>query len=295
MTIKRSLAAFFALVSACAADRPLALSGWARNNPDWVESVEPFRVDGDIYYVGSRGLSSFLIVSREGHFLIDGGMPENAEMVADSVKALGYDIRDVKYLLNSHAHFDHSGGLAALKEMSGAIMVATKGDCSALEGGFYLGSESDHDFDAPPVKVDRVISDGETLTLGGVTLTAHLTPGHTRGCTTWTMTSGGKQVLFFCSATVANNRLVATKAAPAQYDGIVEAYKSTFAKAKAWRPDIFLANHPGFFDMGERLDRRKAGDADAFVNQTAFPAHLAKMEAAFEQSLAEQAATAESR
>ncbi len=161
--------------AACASgETPNKLSAWATSNPDWVEPVEPFRVYDNVYFVGSRGLSSFLIVTPEGHFLIDGGLPENAGMIAASVKALGFDMRDVKYLLNSHAHFDHSGGLAALKAMTGATLIASDGDRSALEGGFYLGSEDEPDLGAPPVKVDRTIDDGEMVTLGGVTLAAHL-------------------------------------------------------------------------------------------------------------------------
>lgn len=257
-------------------------SKWAQSNPDWIEPIDPFRIADGVYYVGTRGLSSFLITSTEGHYLLDGGLPENAEQIAANIKTLGFDIRDVKFLLNSHAHFDHSGGLATLKEMSGAQMVASEGDRSALEGGFYLGSEDDRDLDAPPVKVDRIIGDEETLSLGGVVLKAHLTPGHTRGCTSWSMHVGGRSVLFFCSATVAANRL----ADPPQYSGIVRDYRATFVKTKDWRPDIFLANHPVFFDMEARRIRLLAGDQNAFVDADAFPKLMAALEAAFEKALA---------
>lgn len=280
-----ALAALFAFVAAGPA---AAKSPWTDANPDWIETVEPFRVYGDVYFVGSRGLSSFLITTPEGHFLLDGGLPENAAMIADNIGTLGFDLRDVKILLNSHAHFDHSGGLAALKRMTGAKMVASEADRAALEGGFYPGSEDDKSLGAPPVDVDQIIGDGETLTLGGVALTAHLTPGHTKGCTSWTMRSGDKEILFFCSATVAANRLVS----PPQYPGIVEDYRSTFAKTASWAPDIFLSNHPGVFDMDKRRAGRKAGDADAFVDRAAFQAHRAKVEAAFEAALAEQIARA---
>lgn len=279
----------FTFAVACASAETFSKAGWIANKPEWAEPFEPFAVADGVYYVGSRGLSSILIATPEGHFLIDGGLPENATMIADNIRTLGFDVRDVKFLLNSHAHFDHSGGLAALKKIAGATMASSEGDKWALETGLAPGSEDDADFAAPPVKVDRVIGDGETLTLGGVSLTAHLTPGHTKGCTTWTMQIGGRSLLYFCSATVAANRLVN----PPQYDGIVDDYRTTFSRTKNWRPDIFLANHPEFFDMEEKRKRQIAGDADAFVDREGFPALMAALEAGFEKSLAEQTAAAE--
>jgi metallo-beta-lactamase class B len=270
----------------------VAPSPWAAANPAWVEPYDPFLIYGDVYYVGTRGLASYLIVSPHGHFLIDGGLPENASIIARNIETLGYRLKDVKYLLNSHAHFDHSGGLAALKKATGAKMVASDGDRWALEAGLVPGSEDDPAFAAPPVAVDRVIGDGETLTLGGVTLSAHVTPGHTKGCTSWTMAAGGKQILFFCSASVAANRLVASKIGPPQYEGIVDDYRATFAATKNWRPDILLANHPEFFSMEEKRERQLAGDSNAFVNPDEFSVLMAKLEAAFNKALAGQTAKA---
>lgn len=276
---------------ASAAPPAPASSPWAASNPDWVEAIDPIRVFGDVYFVGTRGLSSFLITTPEGHFLIDGGLPENAAIIAENISALGFKIEDVKYLLNSHAHFDHSGGLAALKKMSGAVMVASDGDKWALETGLVPGSEDDANYAAPPVKVDRTIGDNEALTLGEVSLTAHLTPGHTKGCTSWTTNSGGKEILFFCSATVANNRL----AGPPQYDGIVADYRATFRKTRDWRPDIFLANHPVFFAMDEKRARQKAGESDAFVDPDGFQAMMNRLETAFEEALAEATGKAQTK
>lgn len=273
-----------ALIVSCAGGPAGSVSPWIEANPDWAERIEPFRIYEDIYYVGTRGLSSFLIATPSGHFLIDGGLPENARVIAQNIKSLGFDVRDVKFLLNSHAHFDHSGGLAELKKMSGATLVSSEGDKWALETGLVPGSEVDPTFAAPPVVVDRTIGDLQSLMLGGVSLTAHLTPGHTKGCTTWTMKSAGLEILFFCSATVANNRL----AGPPQYEGVVDDYRATFAKTKNWRPDVFLANHPGFFSMEEKRARLLAGDGDAFIDREGFPALMAKLEAAFEKALAEQ-------
>jgi metallo-beta-lactamase class B len=268
------------------------LAKWRRDNPSWYAAVEPFRIIGEkgagVYYVGTEGLGMFFIPTKDGHIVIDGGMPDQGPMVADAIAQLGYDPKEIKVLLNSHAHLDHSGGLADLKALSGAQMIASAGDRSALEGGFYLGSEDEDFLNAPPVKVDRIIVDGETVSHGGVTLTAHITPGHTRGCTSWTMNSrqGGKtyEVLFFCSATVAANRLVN----PPQYEGIVEDYRKTFDKIRDWKPDVFLANHPGFFGLAKKREKQKAGDALAFVDDQAFGKFITTIEGWFKDGLRKQ-------
>ncbi|MDM8010711.1 MAG: subclass B3 metallo-beta-lactamase [Parasphingorhabdus sp.] len=265
---------------------------WRQNFPGWYAAVEPYRIIGSgkrgVYFVGTEGLGMYFIPTSAGHILIDGGMPGEGQYVADAIRKLGFDPKDIKILLNSHAHLDHSGGLAELKALTGAQMIASEGDRSALEGGFYLGSEDDTAMNAPPVKVDRTIADGETLTLGDITLTARITPGHSRGCTSWTMPveQGDKtyQALFFCSATVAANRLVG----PPQYDGIVDDYRKTFAMTRDWQPDIFLTNHPEFAGMAAKREKQKAGDPLAFVDRTGFPAMMAKLEQAFEQALQKQ-------
>ncbi len=265
---------------------------WKQNFPSWYAAVEPFQIVGTgrrgIYFVGTEGLGIYFIPTDAGHIVIDGGMPGEGQYVADAIRKLGFDPRDVKILLNSHAHLDHSGGLAELKALTGAKLIANEEDRSALEGGFYLGSEDDGTMNAPPVKVDRTIADGEQLKLGHVTLTAHLTPGHSRGCTTWTMpvVQGGEtfEALIFCSATVAANRLVG----PPQYEGIVSDYRKTFAKTKDWKPDIFLANHPEFAGLAEKRERQKAGEPLAFVDREGFPALMVKLEKAFEEALEKQ-------
>lgn len=265
---------------------------WRQNFPTWYAPVTPYRIIGSgktgIYYVGTEGLGIYFIPTSAGHIVIDGGMPGEGAYVADAIRKLGFDPKDIRILLNSHAHLDHSGGLAELKALTGAQMIASEGDRSALEGGFYLGSEDQPALNAPPVQVDRTIADGETLTLGDVTLTAHITPGHSRGCTSWTMPveQGGKtyQALFFCSATVAANRLVG----PPQYEGIVDDYRKTFAMTRDWRPDIFLANHPEFAGMPAKRERQQAGDPLAFVDREGFPAMMAKLEQAFEAALEKQ-------
>jgi metallo-beta-lactamase class B len=252
----------------------------------WSKPMAPFRIIGNIYYVGTEGLAVYLIATPRGHVLLDAGVPESASQIEGNIQSLGFKLADVEYLLNSHAHFDHSGGLAQLKKATGATLIASEGDRSALEGGFYLGSEDNHALDAPPVKVDRVMADGETLSLAGTRLKANLTPGHTRGCTSWSMPveHEGKsyQVLFFCSSSVAANRL----AGPPQYPQIVADYETTFARAKTLRVDVFLAPHPEFYGMQEKRARLQQGGANPFIDPAEFPAFIAQSEADFRKQLA---------
>jgi len=257
----------------------------------WLEPTEPFLIVDGIYYVGSAGLSAFLITTPEGHVLLDGGLPENAPQIAANIERLGFALTDVKILLNSHAHFDHSGGLAELKARTGARLYAHEGDVSALEGGFYLGSESVQEFAAPPVKVDRALADGAVVELGGRRLVLHHTPGHSRGCSSWGVTarSGDEEldVLVFCSATVAANRLVG----PPQYEGIVDDYRATFEKMSQLPVDVPLAPHPEMFALLEKREQAAAGEGHrAFVNPEAFDAYIERLRADFERQLAEQTA-----
>jgi metallo-beta-lactamase class B len=254
---------------------------------NWNKPSEPFKVIGNIHYVGTAGLSSFLITTARGHILLDAALPESVPLIEANIKALGFKLTDIKYLLNSHAHFDHSGGLAQLKQATGAKLVASEGDRSALEGGFYLGFEDRDALKAPPVKVDRVVRDGETLELGGTVLTVNLTPGHTRGCTSWSMpvSERGKtlRVLFFCSSSVALNQL-----APEQYPGIVADYQQTFAKARKLPVDVFLAPHPEFFALDEKRARLAPDAANPFIDAQEFAAFIARSQTDFERQLAAQ-------
>jgi metallo-beta-lactamase class B len=257
----------------------------------WNTPTEPFHVIDNVYYVGTEGLASYLLVTPNGHILLDGATAEAAPQIEANIGKLGFKLADVKILLNSHAHFDHSAGLAQLKQDTGATLYAMEGDVSALEGGFYLGSEDNKAMGAPPVKVDQVLHDGDTIELGGMKLKANLTPGHTRGCTSWGFTAkdGGKsyEALVFCSATVAANRITP----PLQYPGIVEDYRKTFAKAKTMKVDVPLAPHPEFFDLLGKRERAGA-PKNAFIDPAAFPVYIARLEADFEKTLADRTAAA---
>lgn len=260
---------------------PFALSG------RWNAPFPPFTVIGNIHYVGSATVSAFLITTPEGHVLLDGVMPQTAPQIAANIEALGYRIQDVKILLNSHAHIDHAGGLAGLQRRSGARMIASAADRATLERG-DIGYGPSRGLRFPPIRVDRVIGDGETVTLGAVTLTAHLTPGHTAGCTSWSMpvtgADGARHTAFFhCSATVAGQSL-----APEAYPGVVADFRSTFARVRALKADVFLGNHDTFFGLHEKRARQIAGGANAFVDPGALQAFNADLEAAFETELARQ-------
>ena len=261
----------------------------------WNKPTTPFRVIDNIYYVGTDGLASWLIVTPQGNILLDGALEESAPLIEKNIQALGFKLGDIKYLLNSHAHFDHSGGFAQLKKDSGAALIASEGDKSALEGGFYLGSETMHELDSVPVKVDRTIADGEVLSLGGVRLTANITPGHTRGCTSWSMPvkDAGKalQVLFFCSNSVAANRLVG----PPQYPNIVADYEASFRRLRSLQVDVFLAPHPEMFDLRGKRQKLVAGGTNPFIDPAEFGKYLAVSEADFRKQLELQKAKAGSK
>ncbi len=256
--------------------------------PEWTAPTEPFRIFDDVYWVGTEGLAAYLFVTDDGLILLDVGMPENAEPVMASIRALGFRVEDVRYLLNSHAHFDHCGGLAALKAASGATLVASAGDREALEQGIYPGWESRADLNFPPVKVDRVVGDGDTVTLGNVTLTALLTPGHSPGATSWAFTArdGGTayRALIFGSASVALNRLAPNP----QYPGIVEDYRATFRRMKTLTVDAYLAPHPEQFGLAGKLARSGQASDNPFVDPSEKDRRMAEFERAFEEALAAQ-------
>lgn len=259
----------------------------------WNTPTEPFTIIGNIHYVGTNGLASYLITTPKGHMLIDTGLPEANPQIKANIAKLGFKVADIKVLLNTHAHLDHTGGLAELKKETGAKMIAGERDKPLLEGGYYPGRKEEKVLDFAPVKVDRTVKNGDTVTLGGVTLTAHATPGHSPGCTSWSMNvkdgSATRSVIVFCSATVALNRLVGPNAT---HPGIVDDYRKTFAWAKTAKFDVLLAPHPEMYGMHEKRQKIAAGAPNPFVDPGAFNAYLASMEKAFNEGLAKQTAEA---
>lgn len=259
----------------------------------WNAPHQPFHVVGDVYYVGTAGIGVYLIATPKGDILIDGALAQDAPLIEKNIRALGFKLRDVKYLLNTHAHYDHCGGLAALKRDTGAQMVASQADALVLEAGKHGSYGAGWGGSFPAVKVDRIVHDGDTVQLGGVVLTAVLTPGHTKGCTTWLMnTNGGGHslsVVFYGSTTVPGYPLVHN----ADYRNIVSDYESSFAKLKKLHADVFLANHAEFFDMEGKLARVKPGAPNPFIDPSEFPNFVAHSEADFNQKLAKQTAHAQ--
>ncbi len=254
----------------------------------WTKSVKPFLIAPHIYYVGTEGLSAFLITSSDGAILIDGTLAENAALVERNIVAVGVPLKSVKWIVSDHAHNDHVGALARIKADTGARFAASAGDRAALESGAPRG-DTDYDqtgFHFPAIKVDRVVGDGDSVTVGEVRLTAHLTPGHTPGCTSWstTVNDGNRpaRVLFLCSLTVAGNKLVGNRAYPA----IVADYEGTFAKLSAMQADIVLTSHPERADILGREARVKAGNAGAFIDSAALAAIVSQARQDFEAELA---------
>lgn len=267
---------------------PVCLAQADAESRSWNQPVEPFRLLGNIYYVGASGVTSFLITSPHGHILIDGGFPETAPMIEKNIGRLGFNLRDVKILLLSHAHYDHAGGLAELKRKSGARLLVSEADTAALRNGgrgdFAWGDR----FLMPPVMPDGTIVDGQRIELGGSTLTARITPGHTRGCTTWTtnVEEAGKRynVVFSCSVTVPGYTLVNNSA----YPEIIEDYQRSFRILKSLPCDVLLAPHSEFFQMKEKAARLRAGDATAFVDPAGCRAYVNQSERSFQRELEKQ-------
>ena len=241
-----------ALAAACFAALTAApAAGATYSDPSWTAPIEPFRIADNLYYVGSADLASYLIVTPGGLMVIDGGVAENAPMVLDHIRKLGFDPRQVKILVNSHAHLDHAGGLAGLKRATGAKLIASAADAPVLESGgdkdFFYGG---HGPLFPKVQVDRLIGDGGQVSLGGVTLTAHLTPGHTKGCTTWSLPvkvdGQVRQALFICSLSVLPGyRLTGDP----RYPRMGADYAHSIAVLRAQPCDVFLASHGSFYDL----------------------------------------------
>jgi metallo-beta-lactamase class B len=277
----------------------LVLSLWpalarAQKNPplrSGNEPVEPFRILGNLYYVGASDVTSFLITTPEGNILLDSGYEETVPLIRASVKKLGFKMEDVKLLLNTHSHFDHAAGLAALKRLTGAKLVAMDAEAPLLARGgrddFRFGDE----LAFSPVEADRVIHDGDTVTLGGVTLTAHKTPGHTPGCTTWTMKieDGGKSyaAVFIGSATI-NPGVVLTN--NPKYPAIAADYAHTFEVLKALPCDIFLGSHGSFFDLKGKAERLRQGETpNPFIDPQGYREHVKKVEELYRKQLAKEA------
>ncbi len=257
----------------------------AQQRVEWNRRFAPFRIVGNVYYVGTRGLSAFLITGPKGHVLIDGGLPESAPLIAANIRTLGFRLHDVKYLLINHTHYDHAGGLAELKRLTGAQLIASEAEQADLAAGKTIGRPTLAGF--PVVAVDRLVRDGDQLTLGPIKLIALFTPGHTKGGISWLTTTAGKRVLFTTSLTVAGQRLVGDPA----YPSAATDFAATFKRLHAVKADVFLNFHPDFFDMEAKRAAQLRGNATAFVDPAELNRQVDGAEADFRKALAaEQAA-----
>jgi len=259
--------------------------------PDPHAPFPPFKIGEGLYYVGAADYTSFLIVTKAGLIVIDGGDAPTGHQVVGNIRTLGFDPADIRILLNTHEHFDHAAGLAEIKRAApGARFYASAADGAIVAAGgkgdpFLKGARFEYD----PVKPDEILKDGQRLRLGGWTLTAHLTPGHTPGCTTWTfpVTVAGKvrQALDHCSSTVLPGyRLGKVET----YPGQTADYEKSFATWKTLPCEVFLASHGSFFHMTEKKAALDAGKADAFVDPQGCRKFYDGAEAAFRAELKKQ-------
>jgi metallo-beta-lactamase class B len=260
----------------------------------WNDYEAPFRLAGPIYYVGTRHLAVFLVASPQGHILIDGGMPSTAPVVEKSIRDLGFKPEDIRILLTTQAHFDHVGSHAHFKKLSGAMVQAMTGDETLLRDGgtsdYLFADRTEAHF--PPVTVDRVLKDGDIVTIGGVRITARHTPGHTPGSATYEMTvkdAGRDYRVVFAASTTVNPGTRLVKAP--SYPGIMADFRRTFEVLQSLQPDIFVSGHAGFFNLqAKRAAMSKNNPAAAFVDPDGYRTLIAERRKAFESLVAQEQA-----
>lgn len=283
----RNLLLFF--IIALAASSSVAQA--SETDRSWNQPVEPFKIAGNVYYVGANEITSYLITTPKGHIVIDGGFKETVPLITANILKLGFKVEDVKYLLNTQAHYDHAAGLADLKKLTGSKMLASVEDAKLLARGGKDDPNFGDDYLFDPVVADKTFSDGWKLKLGGTTMTANITAGHTKGCTTWTTTvkDGGKDlnVIFVCSTTAPGYKLVGNE----KYPNIVQDFENTFRRMRTMKVDIFLSAHASQFGMEEKLSALRTGaKSNPFVDPTGYAEFLTATEKAFRDRLASQSA-----
>lgn len=268
---------------------------------DWTTPLPPFQIADHLYYVGSRDLAAYLVTTPAGNILINANLPSSPALIRASVEKLGFRWKDTRILLDGQAHFDHMGGAAEVLRETGARDMVMDGDVAvARSGGRYdFARVSDGLTPYAPVRVDRVLHDGDTVTLGGITLTAHKTAGHTRGCTTWTLRMhipgdpAGKLrniVIVGGWAPLSHYQLVSAPGHPESYPGIAADFQHTFATLRSLPCDVFLGAHGVYFNMLPKLARMpREGDA-VWIDPQGYRKAVGDADAAFERQLHEQQA-----
>jgi len=271
----------------------------AQTNPDWTTPLPPFQIADNLYYVGSRDLASYLITTPKGNILINANLASAPPQIRASIEKLGFKYADTKILLNAQAHFDHSAGAAEIIRETHAKNEVMDGDVSVMESGgktdFLAAGHSLETF--APAHVDRVLHDGDTVTLGGFTLTAHKTAGHTRGCTTWTFrvhlpgdppTQLRNVVIIGGMSFWSEYHFIDRPGQPASYPGIAADFQHTFATLHALPCDIFLGAHGIYFDMLAKLQRLPQEGPKVWIDPTGYKAAVDAAELTFNTALAKQ-------
>jgi metallo-beta-lactamase class B len=287
-SLLQSIVSVVVLLAACAV--------WGRSqNADWTTPFPPHKVMGNVYYVGSKDLAAFLIVTPEGNILINSNLESSVPQIKASVEKLGFKFSDTKMLQISHAHYDHDAGSATVKRLTGAKYMVMDADVQVVEDGgksdFIYGQKENW---YKPAKVDRVLHDGDEVKLGGTVLVAHKTAGHTKGCTTWTMkvADGGKtyDVVIVGSPNVNTGyRLVGKES----YPGIADDFQHGFEVLRGLHCDVFLGAHGQYYGLAAKYARLKAGDREAFVDPAGYQAYVLDRESAFREELVRQRKQAE--
>jgi metallo-beta-lactamase class B len=253
---------------------------------NWTNPRDPFQIADNLYYVGSEGLAAFLFTSEAGHLLIDAPLEVNVPVILANIRSLGFDPTDIRMQLASHAHFDHVGGLAAMREATGAELVLSEADAVFVREGRDFGLDRGG---YPAARVSRTVSHLETVRLGPIELTAHLTPGHTPGCTSWggVVEIEGEPYAFIsvCSLSVLGNYELGGDRPT--YDGQARDYCTSVAYLESLEPDVFLAPHADWFGADDKAARRASGDATAFVEGESYRDYLSRARATIERRVAD--------
>ena len=271
----------------------LGTSASAQQNAEWRQPFPPFKLIGNVYWVGTYDLSTYLITTDAGHILINSGFEDTVPQIVEGVEKLGFKMSDVKMLTATHAHGDHVAGLAELKRLTGAQMLMSEADAVLLEDGgvsdFRFGDGRNPSFKA--VKVDRRLKDRDTITLGGVAVTAHHHPGHTKGATSFTLTvrEGGRDYRVVIANMGSINPGVTVSGMP-KYPAIGDDYARTFAAQKALPVDVFLASHAAQFRMHEKYQPGDAYDPNRFVDPQGYLAAVERLEGVYREQLARERA-----
>ena len=244
----------------------------------WNDPFPAHKVMDNFYYVGTKELASYLITTPEGHILINSNYEASVPVIQASVKEMGFEFKDIKILISGHAHPDHVEGDALVKQLTGAQVVVGRKEVQAVEKIMPGGKKH---------PIDRLIDDGDKVTLGGMTLTAHEMPGHTRGCLAWSMDlkEGGKTYRAFIECSLNGQFLQSLD----NYPGIVEDFRATYKKARTFPVEVFLSSHASFYGLAEKYTKLKArrdGDPNPFVDPQGYLAHVDQFEKTFETTLA---------